>query len=98
MAPLTVQSISESIYNNLLTTLVQDIVSRTTTQEQMLRHRYGDNLVPYQYDPSGKLDIRGMAKQQDSSVYFTCENCKRNVSANRFAAHLERCLTRGRRG
>lgn len=96
MAYLTVDSICENIYHNLLTSLIQDIVSRITSAEQLLRSRY-PNLKPYYYDPEGKLDVNGMLKQQDSSTYFRCNNCDREISANRFAAHLERCLGRGRR-
>lgn len=97
MSQITVESVSQSIYENLLTTLIQDIVSRTTTEEQLLRARYNQSLSPYYYEKSGALDIHGNPKQQDSSVYFHCDRCNRDVSANRFAAHVERCLTRGRR-
>lgn len=98
MSQLTIDSASQSIYENLLTTMVQDIVARTTTQAQTLRARYGKSPEPYYYDASGNLDIQGMPKQQESSLYFHCDHCNRDVSVNRFAAHVERCLSRGRRG
>ncbi|SCV03236.1 LAME_0H08812g1_1 [Lachancea meyersii CBS 8951] len=97
MSPPTIESTSQSIYDNLISTIIQDIVARTTTQAQALRFRYGDDPKPYYYDKSGNLDIHGMPKQQDSAIYFHCDNCNRDVSANRFAAHVERCLSRGRR-
>ncbi|EJS41382.1 sgf11p [Saccharomyces arboricola H-6] len=93
---ITIDSISNGILNNLLTTLIQDIVARETTQEQLLKTRYPD-LHRYYYDPNGSLDINGLRKQQESSQYIHCENCGRDVSANRLAAHLQRCLSRGAR-
>ncbi|KAL6945111.1 hypothetical protein ACO0QE_002556 [Hanseniaspora vineae] len=30
---------------------------------------------------------------KDEVVYLTCENCKRTIATNRFAQHLERCLS-----
>ncbi|SCU95304.1 LANO_0E09956g1_1 [Lachancea nothofagi CBS 11611] len=98
MSQITIETTSRSIYENLITSMIQDVVARTTTQAQTLRSRYGDNPEPYYYDKSGNLDIHGMPKQQDSTIYFHCDNCNRDVSANRFAAHIERCLSRGRRG
>ncbi|CUS24418.1 LAQU0S16e01266g1_1 [Lachancea quebecensis] len=98
MSQLTIDTVSQSIFENLLTTMIQDIVARTTTQAQTLRARYGGIPKPYFHDKSGTLDINGMPKQQESSIYFHCDNCSRDVSVNRFAAHVERCLTRGRRG
>ncbi|SCU77503.1 LAMI_0A01376g1_1 [Lachancea mirantina] len=97
MVLLTVDSVSTSIYENLLTTLIQDIVARTAVNAQRIRSCYGDEVKPYYHDDLGKTDILGRPKQQDSSIYFHCENCNRDVSANRFAAHIERCLSRGRR-
>lgn len=92
----TKESVSEGIYHNLITTLIQDIVAKETTKQQLLRSRY-PNLKPYCYDPSHQLDINGLPKQQESSQYLQCENCNRDISANRFAAHLQRCLSRGAR-
>ncbi|SCU85095.1 LADA_0D05688g1_1 [Lachancea dasiensis] len=97
MSAPTIESTSQSIYDNLLSTMIQDIVARSTTQAKTLRARYGDNSTTYYYDKSGALDINGMPKQQDSAIYFHCTHCGRDVSANRFAAHVERCLSRGRR-
>lgn len=80
-----------------MTTIIQDIVSREVVQRKQINARYPD-YKQYHYDPSGKLDIDGLTKQQESSQYFHCKNCGRDVSANRFAAHLQRCLnSRGRR-
>ncbi|KAL3235715.1 SAGA histone acetyltransferase complex subunit SGF11 [Nakaseomyces bracarensis] len=92
----TLETVSNSVYQNLVTTLIHDIVSRETTREKLLRSRYPD-YKPYYYDPKNQLDIHGQPKQQDSSQYFMCENCGREVSGNRFAAHLQRCLSRGGR-
>ncbi|CCE90270.1 SAGA histone acetyltransferase complex subunit SGF11 TDEL_0B01410 [Torulaspora delbrueckii] len=92
----TVETISHGIYHNLITTLIQDLVARETTKEQLLRARYPD-LKPYYRSPDHQLDINGKPKQQESSQYLHCDNCDRDVSANRFAAHLQRCLGRGSR-
>ncbi|CAB4256624.1 similar to Saccharomyces cerevisiae YPL047W SGF11 Integral subunit of SAGA histone acetyltransferase complex [Maudiozyma barnettii] len=94
--PETVENLSSGIYNNLITSIVQDIVARETAKQRLLNSRY-PNLVPYVRDDTGQLDISGNPKAQESSKYFTCKNCGREVSANRFAAHLERCLGRGGR-
>lgn len=91
----TIESVSISIFHNLITTLIQDIVAKETTKQQLLRSRY-PNLKPYYYDPNHQLDISGKPKVQESSQYLHCDNCDRDVSANRFAAHLQRCLSRGR--
>ncbi|AET38266.1 SAGA histone acetyltransferase complex subunit SGF11 Ecym_2546 [Eremothecium cymbalariae DBVPG len=96
MSSLTIVSVSETIYNNLITSMVQDIVSRITSQKQLLDSRYPD-MSPLFYDPQGKLDIHGQPKIQESSIYFRCNNCDRDISANRYAAHLERCMSRGNR-
>lgn len=37
-------------------------------------------------------DIFGNEKVPDSARYFTCTNCSRKISGNRFAAHIDRCL------
>ncbi|CCF59552.1 hypothetical protein KAFR_0H01420 [Kazachstania africana CBS 2517] len=90
----TIDSISQKIYENLLSSMIQDITSMEFHKNRLLNARY-PNLKPYYHDSSGKLDINGMAKQQESSQYFFCSNCNREVSSNRFAAHLQRCLNRG---
>ncbi|QLG71790.1 hypothetical protein HG535_0C01390 [Zygotorulaspora mrakii] len=92
----TIESMSKGIFHNLITTIIQDIVARETTRQQLLRARYPD-LKPYFYDPKHELDVFGQPKQQESSHYISCSNCSRKVSANRFAAHLQRCLSRGAR-
>lgn len=92
----TIQSVTDGIYNNLVTSMIHSIVSKETAREKLLRSRYG-SYKQYHYDPNSQLDIHGNPKQQDSSQYFYCENCGREVSGNRFAAHLQRCLTRGSR-
>ncbi|AMD22581.1 HHL189Cp [Eremothecium sinecaudum] len=98
MPQVTILTMAEDIYYNLVTSIVQDIVSRATSQNQFLNARYPNNPT-LNYDPNGKLDIYGRQKQQESSIYFRCNNCDRDISANRFAAHLERCMSRGgRRG
>lgn len=93
---ITIDSISEQIIGNLLSSIIQDIVSRETVRQKQLHDRY-PGLKPYYYDPNGVLDLNGLPKQQESSQYFHCQNCKREISANRFAAHLQRCLNRGPR-
>lgn len=96
MAALTVEEVSESVLQSLISNLVQDIVSQETVNNQRLLKQY-PNYKPYVYDPLGQRDVHGQVKQQESSQYFTCQNCSREISANRFAAHLERCLNRNRR-
>lgn len=93
---VTIDSISEQIVRNLLHSIIQDIVSRETVRQRQLHDRYPD-FKPYYYDPDGILDINRLPKQQEMSRYFLCQNCKREISANRFAAHLQRCLNRGPR-
>lgn len=93
---ITIESVSKQIIENLLHSMIQDIVSRETVRQRQLHDRYPD-IKPYYYDPNGILDINGLPKQQESSQYFLCQNCKREISANRFAAHLQRCLNRGPR-
>lgn len=94
--PATVEAISENIIGNLLHSMIQDIVSREIVKQKQLQTRYPD-MKPYYYDPNGILDFNGLPKQQESSQYFLCQNCNREISANRFAAHLQRCLNRGSR-
>lgn len=93
---VTVESVSENIIDNLLHSMIQDIVSREAVRQKQLQIRYPD-MKPYHYDPKGILDLNGLPKQQESSQYFLCQNCNREISANRFAAHLQRCLNRGSR-
>lgn len=92
----TIESVSSDIYYNLITCLIQDIVAQESSKYQLIHSRY-PNLKPYIYDKSGTLDINGLPKQQESSQYFLCKNCSREISANRFAAHLQRCLNRNSR-
>ncbi|CAL9732711.1 SAGA-associated factor 11 [Monosporozyma unispora] len=94
--PTTVESVSEIIIGNLLHSMIQDIVARETVRQKQLHERY-PTMKPYHYDPKGILDFNGLPKQQESSQYFLCPNCNREISANRFAAHLQRCLNRGSR-
>lgn len=93
---ITVESVSQSIIDNLLHSMIQDIVSRETVRQKQLHDRY-PGMKPYHYDPQGVLDLNGLPKLQESSQYFLCQNCGREISANRFAAHLQRCLNRGSR-
>lgn len=95
-ASLTTDSVADSIYQNILTSIIQDIISRQTVKRKLLKLQFPD-VKPYYADPSGTLDIHGKAKQADSAVYIECNVCGREVSGNRFAAHLVRCLSRGRR-
>ncbi|CCC69225.1 hypothetical protein NCAS_0C02350 [Naumovozyma castellii] len=92
----TIESASNGILHNLLTTIIQDIVAKERVNSQVLNTRY-PNIKPYFYDPNGNLDINGQPKRQESSQYFHCVNCGREISANRFAAHLQRCYSRGSR-
>lgn len=94
MTDQTIDSVSEGIYHNLITSIVQDIVSQEYARFQLITSRYPD-LKPYHRDDTGTYDINGLPKKQESSRYFSCKNCGREVSANRFAAHLQRCLERG---
>ncbi|EDO14736.1 hypothetical protein Kpol_333p6 [Vanderwaltozyma polyspora DSM 70294] len=87
----SIDSMSISIYENLISTMIQDIVSREVVHQKQMQSRY-PQLKQYSIDPNGNIDINGNTKQQDSSQYFHCKNCGRDVSANRFAAHLQRCL------
>ncbi|GMM57474.1 SAGA histone acetyltransferase complex subunit [Maudiozyma humilis] len=87
----TVESLSAGIYSNLISALVQDLVARETAKQRLLAARY-PGAQPYHRDDTGALDIHGQPKTQESSRYFLCKNCGREISANRFAAHLERCL------
>ncbi|CCE62326.1 hypothetical protein TPHA_0C01700 [Tetrapisispora phaffii CBS 4417] len=87
----TINSVSKEIYNNIITTVIQDIVSREVVEQKQIKSRHPD-YKPYHYDSTGTLDILGVPKIQESSQYFHCNNCDRDVSANRFAAHLQRCL------
>lgn len=93
---LTTDSVANSIYHNLLTSIIQDIISRQTTKRRLIQVQFPD-AKPYYSDPAGKLDIYGNTKQADSSVYMECNVCGREVSGNRFASHLVRCLSRGKR-
>lgn len=92
----TVESLSSGIYDNLITSIIQNIVAKETAKQRLLNARYPD-IKAYVHDDLGNLDINGNPKSQESSKYFTCKNCGREISANRFAAHLERCLGRGGR-
>lgn len=92
----TKEEVAQELYDNLVSTLLQDIVARETTAYQIINSRY-KKLPEYKYDPNGKTDINGNSKQSEGSIYLSCDNCSREISANRFAAHLQRCLGRGRR-
>ncbi|CCK67907.1 SAGA histone acetyltransferase complex subunit SGF11 KNAG_0A02180 [Huiozyma naganishii CBS 8797] len=97
MTECTVDSVSQDILDNLLSSMIQDIVAKESVKFKQLKARYPD-YKPYFYDPKGTLDVHGLPKGQESSQYFMCQNCGREISANRFAAHLQRCLSRaGRR-
>ncbi|CCD25121.1 SAGA histone acetyltransferase complex subunit SGF11 NDAI_0E03040 [Naumovozyma dairenensis CBS 421] len=91
-----VDSVSNGILHNLLTSIIQDIVARERVKVQVLETRY-PNHPSYHIDNTGTLDIHGAPKRQESSQYFNCLNCGREISANRFAAHLQRCSNRGSR-
>ncbi|CDO93791.1 unnamed protein product [Kluyveromyces dobzhanskii CBS 2104] len=96
VSSLTTESLADSIYQNLLSSIIQDIISRQTVKKKLLQLQFPD-ATPYYSDPSGTLDIHGNAKQADSALYVECNVCGREVSGNRFAAHLVRCLSRGKR-
>lgn len=46
-------------------------------------------------------DINGQDKQEvkasESSRYFQCEKCKRQIAGGRFAQHITKCLERRRK-
>lgn len=50
---------------------------------------------------SSTKDIYGQDKQKlkmsETSKYFQCENCGRNIAGGRFAQHMTKCLERKRK-
>lgn len=78
----TLYSLSQEIYALLLESITQKLVLDT-----ILQHNFEIT------DP--KSQIINLEKN-GADLYFSCDNCGRKISGNRFSAHLERCLERKR--
>ena len=100
-----------SVALHILDKLLQDACDETLLEalatEKALRAQLG-RAEPLMPNNQGELerrnvlverpgvDIYGQPKTTESR-YFTCRNCERAVGGSRFAVHVSKCVTRGRR-
>lgn len=91
----------------MLNSITHEIVAEEILKEKHLRLQYGkakslpkipnkskDKRVTDRVilnETKGK-DVFGNDKISDSSIYFSCPNCSRNIAGSRFANHINRCL------
>lgn len=64
--------------------------------EEILPNKNGEILGSALIIDRRGVDIYGQERSTDIR-YFSCTNCDRQISGNRFAAHVAKCVTRGRR-
>ncbi|QEL58187.1 hypothetical protein SBP28_000195 [Candidozyma auris] len=100
---LTVQSLAESICDDMMTNIIRQVtlntVSRYRTLQQCVEGDYLDAISPTR--STGNRDIFGndktKLKNSETSRYFECGKCGRQIAGGRFAQHINKCLERGRR-
>lgn len=95
------------IVNALLLESCESVILAALFEEKLIRQNWGPatklpvtksgeiNGRPALLQQRG-LDIYGQEKPTETK-YFTCQLCERKVAANRFASHVAKCATRGRR-
>ncbi|CCH57840.1 hypothetical protein TBLA_0A00400 [Henningerozyma blattae CBS 6284] len=84
---MSTSAIANDLFDNLFSTYLQNIISLELNNQKIIQLRY---------QLANSEEIKLNANPSDN-VYLSCKHCKRDVSSNRFAAHLQRCLSRGAR-
>lgn len=86
--------------DNILRQQTLTSVSRYRSMQQTLGESCPKDIL-YNADPASTKDIFGQDKQKlkvaETSRYFQCENCGRNIAGGRLAQHTTKCLERKRR-
>ncbi|KAG4407299.1 hypothetical protein JTP64_002834 [Candida tropicalis] len=83
--PITYRALAESILEDL----INDIIKQTTLNNLT-------NPIPEvskEFLNQDKIKL----KQIETSKYFQCNNCGRNIAGVRFAQHINKCLDRKRK-
>lgn len=84
---------------NLIRQASLNSISRYRTLQQSVEGKYNDPLP--QAKASANKDIFGndkaKLKNSETSRYFDCGNCGRQIAGGRFAQHINKCLDRGKR-
>lgn len=74
-------------------------ISRFRTIKGYVGEKYEDAVTNYRFNST--KDIYGLEKGKlkiaETSRYFECENCGRQIAGGRFALHVNKCLERGKR-
>lgn len=83
---------------NLIRQVSLNSISRYKTLQQCVEGKYTD---PNPSLRASNRDIFGndrtKLKNSETSRYFDCGNCGRQIAGGRFAQHINKCLDRGKR-
>lgn len=98
---LTTQA--ESLYEDMISNIVRQVslsnISRFRTLKGYVGDEYSDSVINYLFNSS--KDIYGQdklkLKNSETSRYFDCANCGRQIAGGRFAQHVNKCLERKKR-
>lgn len=75
-----------SQYGKAVNSSQATVLKNKVTKEKQIVERVVFN------EASNGRDVFGNEKVNDSSTYFHCDNCNRNIAGSRFANHINRCL------
>ncbi|RCK58233.1 SAGA-associated factor 11 [Candida viswanathii] len=84
-SPITYQTLAESILDDLLNNIIKQTTLSSLT-----------NRIPAPSKEFIEQDKVKM-KQAETSKYWACNNCGRNIAGVRFALHINKCLDRKRK-
>ncbi|OVF07117.1 putative SAGA-associated factor [Clavispora lusitaniae] len=99
---VTIEMLAESVYQDMMANIVRQVslsnLSRYRAINEFVEGGY-QNVVTNTQMNSNK-DIFGQnktkLKSSETSRYFDCGNCGRQIAGGRFASHMNKCLERDR--
>lgn len=94
--------LAQSIFDDIMSNIVRQVslsnISRYRTMDGYVEGDYKDAVINYTLK---NKDIYGQDKTKlktsETSRYFECGNCGRQIAGGRFALHINKCLERDRR-
>ncbi|RCK64344.1 SAGA-associated factor 11 [Candida viswanathii] len=85
-SPITYQTLAESILDDLLNNIIKQTTLNSLT-----------NRIPAAPSKEFIEQDKVKMKQVETSKYWACNNCGRNIAGVRFALHINKCLDRKRK-
>ncbi|CAD1811089.1 Sgf11 (transcriptional regulation protein) family protein [Candida parapsilosis] len=106
-APVTVGTLTESLFNDMISKLIKQQIVNTYSDYMIIESttvadpQVDQLLANFNQSKDINKDIFGQDKTKlkanETSRYFSCENCGRKIAGGRFAQHVNKCLERKRK-